>query len=271
MANRDLDALPERSMALARVFTRPLNRAVITGGVVTALLGATLTITGIGDRVDASFGAIVIAALSALIGVAIGIATVPPRVRRAFEAYSWLGHAERQQFRERTGGPVPGKVAAMVDWLATTPSTPTMRLPRIELLAFVGRFEEARAELALAAATDSAAEPEVAFELASLAQYIDWIEHGTTDVRAMREATERLPMNSLARLQAEVTLAIAAARPLAQEAGADWKPPLEAVRQQLGWAPWSATLRDTWWPIWVVYLFLGLLVSLAAGVLRSVL
>ena len=271
MANRDFDALPERSVALARVFTRPLNRAVIVGGVVTVLLAATLTIMRIGDRVDASFGSIVIAALAALIGVAIAIATVPPRVRRAFEAYSWLGHAERQQFRERTGGPVPSKVAGMLDWLATTPSTPTMRLPRIELLAFVGRFDEARAELALAAPTDGAATPEVAFELASLKQYIDWIEHGWTEVSAMREATEHLPADSFSRSLAEVTLAIAAARPLAQQAGADWTPPLVAVRARLGSAPWSATLRDTWWPIWIVYLFLGLLVSLAASVLRSVL
>ena len=271
MANRDLDALPERSVAVARAFAPPLNRAVLVGGAATALLVSALTFLGVVDRTAPSLGPLVLAALAALVGVAIDIGALPHRIRRAFEAYSWLGHAEVAQFRARTGSRVPTKRAAMLDWLAATPSTPTMRLPRIELLAFVGRYDEARAELAQAAATDASTKPDAAFELASLEQYIDWIEHGSTDLSALREAAGRLPADSQSRLAAEVTIAIAAARLLAHQADPGWTAPLEAVRPKLGWAPWRATLRDTWWSIWLVYLFLAMLVWLAAAVLRSVL
>ena len=271
MANRDLDTLPERSVVIVRAFGGPLNRAVKVGGVVTVVVALGLVTAGVGDRVHELISPIVIGAVSALIGVAVGIATLPATTRRAFEAHSWLGSAEIRRFRERTGGPVPTKRAAMLDWLATTPSTPTMRLPRIELLAFVGQFDEARAELQRATANDQAVDPALAFELATLRQYVEWLEHGSTDLTALRESAGRLSTGSRARLESQVTLAIAAARPLAQRREPGWSEPLEAVRTTLGRGPWRATLSDMWRPTWFLYFVLGLASSMLALVLRSVL
>ena len=264
---RGLDAYPERSVAIVRAFQRPLNRALVAGAVVAAFVVLML----VGARADEPFpgtiGIVVVGLLGGLAGLVVAILAVPARVRRAFEAYSWLGHDEVHRFRERTGGPVPTGRAAMDQWLATTPSTPAMRLPRIELLAFVGQFEAARTELDAVPATD----PSVRFELAALRQYIDWLEHDSTDVRELGDAARELPVGTIERRAADVTLALVDARIRLVHGDPAWATSLVGIRARLGWAPWRATLLDTWRPVGGLLVLAALIAGVVAVVLRSML
>jgi hypothetical protein len=267
MANRDLDALPERSVALVRAFGASLNRSVIIGGVVAFVLAIVMTASGIVDRYVLMIAPFLIAVIAAIAGVVAAIATIPPRLRRAFEAFSWLGHAEVQTFKARTGAAVPTKVQGMKAWLASTPSTPTMRLPRVELLGFIGRHGEARAELDAATEID----PASTFEIATLRHYLDWLEHGSTDLSRLREAADRLPAGSEARRSSAVTLALAEARIRFIHGEPGWASSLEAVRSSLGPAPWRATLIDTWLPVGFLYFVAALVAAFTGQVLRVML
>ena len=266
-ADQSLDAYPERSVAVVRAFRAPLNRSLIVGAIVAVAVALFL----VGLRVDEGFpgtiGIVVIGLVAGLVGAVVGVLAMPARMRRVFEAYSWLGHREVARFRARTGGPVPVGRGAMDHWLATTPSTPAMRLPRIELLAFVGSFDEARRELELVQPSN----PEVAYEVAGLRQYIDWLEHDSTDLTELRASVHALPPGSEARLEGDVTLALVEARSRLVHTDVSWSEPLERIRPTLGWAPWRATLADTWRPIAGAQLLAAIVTALIATVLRSML
>jgi hypothetical protein len=264
---RGLDAYPERSVAIVRAFQRPLKRAVSAGAVVGFVVVLLLVGARLDERFPGTIGIVAIGFIGGLAGLSVAMLAVPLRLRRAFDVYSWLGHDEVRRFRERTGGPVPVGRAAMDQWLATTPPTPAMRLPRVELLAFVGRFDDARAELE----TVPAADPDVRFEIAALRQYIDWLEHERTDVDELHVAARALPAGSIERQAADVTLALVDARMRLVRGNAAWSAPLEQVRGELGWAPWRATLLDTWRPVGGLYLLAALIATVIAVVLRSML
>jgi hypothetical protein len=261
-----LDALPPRSVAITRGFSGVLNRSLVVGGVVTVALSFGLVFVGFAERAGL-VGPWLGAALGALLGVLAAIAVMPVPIRRAFEAYSWLGHAEVQRFKARTGSPVPTRVDAITAWLATNPPTPALLLPRIEMLAFLGRHDEARAALDQATATND----EEAFELASLHQYVDWLELGSTDLTALKAASASLPAGSAAERSSRVTLAVAEARMRVMGGDAGWTAPIEEVRPDLGRAPWRATLTDTWLPVSFLYFVIGLIASFAGQVLRAML
>lgn len=267
MADRTLDVLPPRSVAIVQGFGRPLNRSILIGGVVTVIAVIALEAVGAGERLGFVFAPIVIAAIAALVGLLVAILALPTRIRRAFEAYSWLGHADVQRFKERTGAPVPNRVDAMEQWLVATPSTPAMRLSRIEILAFLGRYGEASEELDAATADDA----DAAFELASLRQYIDWLERGSADMTALRAAAKDLPRGSEAYRSGAVTLAISEARIRLVEGDPDWTAPLEAVRGGLGTAALRATIVDTWRPIALIFGVVGLIAALIVPLLRATL
>ena len=265
--DRGLEGYPERSVAIVRAFRRPLQRALVFGAVVAVAIVLVLVALRIDERLPGTIGIVAIAFVSGFSGLAASILLVPRRMRRAFETYSWLGHDEVRRFRERTGGPVPVGKPAMDHWLATTPSTPAMRLPRIEMLAFVGRYDEARRELEAVPATDA----DLRFELAALRQYVDWLEHGAADLSAVREAAAGLPAGTVARQQADVTIALSEARIRLAHGDADWASSLEQQRAALGCAPWRATLLDTWRPLGGALLLVALVVTVADVVLRPML
>ncbi len=261
-------------MAIVQGFGRPLNRSVLIGSGVTIAVVIVLVAIGVGESIGWEIAPLAIAALAALVGLLVAILVLPPGIRRAFEAYSWQGHAEVQRFKERTGGPVPNKVTAMEQWLAATPSTPTMRLPRIEVLAFLGRYAEANDELAEAAEdvrNATRVDPETAFEIESLRQYIDWLEHGSDDLTALRAAAADLRLGSMARRSGAVTVAIGEARIRLVNGDPGWTAPLEAVRGDLGSAAWRVTIADTWRQIYFVLGLVGLIAALVVPVLRSTL
>jgi hypothetical protein len=266
-----LERLPPRSAAIVRGFGRPLNRALLIGGAVTVVVVTILVAVGVGERLGWVIGPLVMTAVGALAGVVVAILVLPRRIRRAFEAYSWQGHAEVERFKERTGSPVPTRMEAMEQWLVTNPATPAMRLPRIEILAFLGRFGEAKEELEVAIAASSDADAETAFEIETLRQYIDWLELGSTDLTALRVAAAALPPRAELRKMGDVTLAISEARIRLVERDPNWTAPLEAARPGLERAPWRVTIVDTWRQIWMLFAIVGLITALIVPLLRGAL
>jgi hypothetical protein len=245
--------LPERSTTLVRGFGRVLDRAVLVGGVaavVVALLSSLALLTRLSLLLAPPIGAVV----GTIVGLAVARLLIPTGLLRAYEAFSWLGRSETDRFMAQTGSLVPVKRADIERWLAENPPTPPMQLGRVELLAYVGRLDEARAELDGLEATRW----EVAFERASLAQYIGWLTDGHPRIEEFRAAIVDLPLDEHYRLAADVTIAIAEARNRYLRADADWSRPLQAVRPSLGPAASSVVRRDTWRPMAILYLLVAL-------------
>jgi hypothetical protein len=255
MTDTSLDAFPDRSVAMVRAFSPALQRALLVSGaiaIVVAILGTPL----VADRVPFPIGPVVVAGLGTLVGIAAGYLSVPADLRRAYEAYSWLGRTETERFKARTGGPVPVDPNEIDRWLASTPSTSATRMARIEMLAFVGRHDDARRELDGLAPVS----PEDRFEAASLRQYLDWLETGVSDTSELASTAAVLPAGSIARRMAEVTLALADARVGFVQRDRTWSTPLRDVRPSLGGAAAIVVFRDTWLK------FAGLSFVAAAGV-----
>lgn len=266
-----LARLPPRSVAIVQGFGRPLNRALLIGGGVSVVVVTALVAVGVGERLGWVIAPFAMAAAGALVGVVVAILVLPRRIRRAFEAYSWQGHAEVERFKERTGSPVPTKTAAMEQWLAANPATPAMRLPRIEILAFLGRFSEAKDELDVAIAANPEADPETAFEIESLRQYIDWLELGSTDLAGLKAAAAALPRRPDVQQSGAITLAISEARIRLVDRDPNWTAPLEAARPGLGREPWRVTIIDTWRSVFVLFAIVGLITALVVPLLRGTL
>ena len=201
-----IERLPDRTVAMIHAFSPPMNRALLVGGVL-AVVVAILMTPLVADVLPSPFQPVVTAAVGALVGVAGAFVSFPTRLRRTFEAYSWLGRTEMDRFVERTGGPVPVKPEDIERWLSATPSTSATRLARAEVLAFVGRYDDARAEIQ----TIEGRTPEDATELASLRQYIDWLESGTVDLEELTAAAASLPPGPTGRAIATATIALAEA------------------------------------------------------------
>ena len=158
------------------------------------------------------------------------------------------------RFTAKTGSRVPVKKADIERWLAENPPTPPMQVGRIEFLAFVGRLDEARAELDGLEVTGV----DVAFERAALAQYIGWLTDGDLRIEEFRAAIAELPLDAHYRHAADVTIAIAEARDRYLRADPAWSRPLQAVRPSLGGAASSVVRRDTWRPWATLYLLITL-------------
>jgi len=252
-------------MAIVRAFGPALQRGQIVGALVAVAIAVAWIVVG-GDDASAIIPLVIVSAAAGIVGTVVAVLVVPGRVRRAYEVFSWLGRAEVDRFQARTGGSVPVGVDGIAAWLAGHPATPVMLLPRIEILAFVGRFEEARAELAMVVP-----DPATAFERVSLTQYIDWIETGEPGVAELRAAAESVAPGTEDRRAADVTVALAEARDLAVRSKPDWTAPLEAVRGQLGRAPWNVVLRDTWSKAAVAFALVALVAAFGASLLRSLL
>ncbi len=135
-----------------------------------------------------------------------------------------------------------------------------------ELLAFVGRSEDARRELATLEPS-----PATAFEHASLIQYIDWLDTGASGLDDLRRAAGMVGGDSGARRAADVTVALAEARERAVRNDAEWFAPLEAVRGRLGLAPRRVVLRDTWGKAGVASTLVAFIAAMGASLLRFLL
>lgn len=263
MTDQWIEQLPDRTVAMIRAFSPVLNRSLLVGGalaVAVGILGTPLLATRLPTPVEV----VVAAVLGGLIGLVVAYVTFPAKIRRAFETFSWLGRAEVDRFQQRTGGPVPSKPDDIERWLVTTASTPATRLPRAEILAFIGRYDQARAEIA-DAGTDS---PEDAVELASLRHYIDWLEHGTVDTSELAAAADALPPGTEGRAMAAVTIALAEARQRFVRRDPTWSEPLETARPPLGRAASMVALRDTWIKLGGLFFVAALIAAIVVLLLR---
>ena len=63
----------------------------------------------------------ILALLPVVLGTVVAVALVPGPVRRAYEAFSWLGHRELVRFRATTGSSIPVGAEAVRDWLVANP------------------------------------------------------------------------------------------------------------------------------------------------------
>jgi hypothetical protein len=261
-----VDSVPERSTAALRGFSPALSRSMVIGGLVASGVAFVLSLAVV-DPSTLFLGPPLIAIASALVGTVIAVVTFPRRLARAFAAYSWLGRTEIDRFVARTGGPVPTRPADWDAWLVAYPPTPTFLLPRIELLAFAGRHEEARREMAAADAASAGS----AGERASLRQYVDWLQTGSLDLTELTTAVAPLPAGSRDRQIGETSLALAQSRDRFMAGDPEWYAPLEAARSTLGSAPTGVVLRDTWRPVAAAYALIGLAVSLIVSLSRLLL
>lgn len=263
MTDRWLERLPDRTAAMIHAFSPLLDRALLVGGALAVVVAILLTPL-VADRLLSPFQPIVTAVVGALVGSVVAFVSFPVRLRRTFEAYSWLGRTETDRFVQRTGRPVPVKPDDIDRWLSTTPSTSATRFGRAEVLAFVGRYDEARAEIEAV----EGGSPEDAVELASLRQYIGWLEAGTFDLEELAAAAARLPAGSAERAMATVTIALAKARRGFVERDPEWFVPLESVRASLGRAPSVVAARDTWLKLAALFFIAALAVSVFVLLLR---
>lgn len=177
----------------------------------------------------------------ALIGAVLAteayIRSMPPRSRRAFEAFSWLGEWELARAKAIVGG-IPTTPDDAERWLEAHPEgniTNLDELPiRVEILLLAGRFDAARAAIERLPALT----PWDRFERAALADLVDWRTGGEGDVPAMEAAAEMVhPRDGDDRLRAEVTIAVAKVRRRMADGRAeagDAAQPLLDVRRQLG-------------------------------------
>jgi hypothetical protein len=191
MTERIARDFPERSTTMIRGFGRVLDRAALVGGVAAvavAVVIAVVLLTALPFLVSPIVGALV----GAIVGLAAERLLLPGHFLRAYEAFSWLGRAEMDRFEARTGSKVPVRRPDIERWLADNPPSPAMHVGRIEFLAFLGRLDEARSELANMTVTG----PELAFERASLVQYIGWLTDGDARVDELRSEIADLPLDA---------------------------------------------------------------------------
>lgn len=262
MTDRIARDYPERSTTLLRGFGHVLDRAALVGGVVAVAVAVVIAVA-LSARLPFLVAPIPGAVIGAAVGLAVERLMLPGDFLRAYEAFSWLGRAEMDRFETRTGSKVPVRRPDIERWLAENPPSPAMQVGRIEFLGFLGRLDEARAELANMTVTG----PELAYERASLAQYIGWLTDGDARIDELRSEVSELPLDAHYRHAADVTIALADARERFMRADPAWERPLADVRPSLGTAPARVVLRDTLRPLAFLYFTIALLVAASASLL----
>lgn len=164
----------------------------------------------------------------ASVGALVWVLAIPKRVRHAHESAAWLSGHERERWQRRIGRRMPFTVRGIPRLIADLPETDATRPLRVEILAVLGRNEEAAAELdRLPRET-----PEQRFEHAALAEQLAAFA-GLADQRpAMRIALRDLDGEEEA-LEGRVSLAYADSRRAALEGG-DAAGPLAETRPEIG-------------------------------------
>jgi hypothetical protein len=124
-----------------------------------------------------------VAGTAALVaGTEIQVRWLPPSIRPALEAAVWVFRRESDLFRMETGSRLPVGLAALGRWVDQNTATGLPSLTRAELLALLGRFDEARALVA-------AGEPGRPFEVyrrAWVEAYSAWRQGNRVDLDRLR-------------------------------------------------------------------------------------
>jgi hypothetical protein len=177
--------------------------------------------------------------IASLVATEAYVRAMPPRSRRAFEAFSWLGEWELARARQTTGRSVPTSREAALRWLAERPERVDNLVEavlRVEVLLLAEQLEEARRLVQRMA--ERVRTPWERFELAALEDLVSWRAGGSGDLPGMEAAAEAiLPRDSDDRLRAEVTVAVAQVRRRmadGRSVAGDAAQPLLDVRDRLG-------------------------------------
>jgi hypothetical protein len=253
-------AFHPRGVLVSRAIGGPLNRVNWVAGVSAVLFVLVLsTLLGAGS----SFLLLpVLAAIGAIAGVTLGVATMPAKSRRAFETFAWLGRREMNRFQARTGTKVPTTPETAQRWLEANPRSSATAFGRLELLAMLGRTDEADAEQALLPPPTT---DEDAVEQALARRYTTFIATGTADTSELDSLEARLRPHTELMLELLVGRAILEARGRLDRGREDWRDPLVAVRPRLGSAATMTVVRDLWIKIALLMFF----VALAVGVVTA--
>jgi hypothetical protein len=184
----------------------------------------------------------------------------PRDLRPAWEGFAFVGHAEQERWRAETRTEVPKTVKELHAWLARHDEQPENRWARGELLAMLGRLDEARA---VADRIEPVTQGDV-LHRAALLDYIDWIDGNELDLEDMARRAETVGQpGSQERLLARGEVAVAIARDRAERSG-DWKAPLAALRDEIGTIGWEMFRRDTHRQRMTVTFLVGLAVAALA-------
>lgn len=261
-----------RGLLLSAALGGPLRRAITTGsiaGAVAAGIGvpaATIAAHGLGVVAAVAVGA----ALSAGVGLAVAFVALPATIRRAHEGFAWLGRRELDRMQQRTGLRVVATPADATRWLVADRGTPATAVNRAEVLAMLGRFDEARAELARLPEPTSDLD---AVEHALNRAFVPFLETGAVppeEASVLADLARRLDPRSEAGLEVAVGLAVAEARRRRDAGRADWAEPLLDVRPRLGPAATRTMVRDTWSRAALTFAIVGGAIGLLAGATRLV-
>lgn len=166
--------------------------------------------------------------LGTWLGTEVAKRAIPRPVRRAIEAFGYLGEWELQRAQAFDASGIATPDAAR-SWLATHPEQPDDRWLRWELLLLADEPDEAAA-VAARIPDDT---PYDRFERAYAIDRVTWSQGGSSDHTELRALAEAVgPSSDEDRRHAEVAVAVAIAKDLAAD-GADPLPPLLAAREHL--------------------------------------
>jgi hypothetical protein len=194
---------------------------------------------------------------TALFGAALNARWQPDELKRAAQAYLWLAMQAETRWRRTTGeDTVPRHAAGMREFLARTAPTRENAEERLGLWLALLDLPQARA--AVAEMPDNT--PVARHRRASASWLIEFAE-GKDQSAALRVLDDFAGAidDDAGRSEAVADNALAGARWALAE-GQDWRPPLAAVRPQLGSAPDEIYAQWLWRPA-----FRRLLVSCAIG------
>jgi hypothetical protein len=265
----DRAAFHARGMLVAGALGRPMRRATWAGSIVAGILAVVLA-TLFAER--GLPGILAAAGLATLAGMLAAYLALPARTRRAFETFAWLGRRELDRIREQTGAAFTGTTPdAATRWLADNPVSPVTALARLEVLAALGRFDEAEAEAArLPAPRD---------DIEAVGQVLNRIQVRFVADRPPDPAVHaevvalqaRLNPASEAAAELRVGLAVATARERLAAGRPDWDEALLEVRPTLGSAPSQVLVRDVWTKLALSMFLVALAVTLLLGLLPGML
>ena len=182
----------------------------------------------------------------------------PADARGAWAGFAYVGHIEQERWRATTGTEPPHSDPMFRQWLNDNVERPETRWAHAELLAVVGRLDEARA-MAERIEADTPAE---AFDRDSMLTYIDWIDGQQIDFDQRIRLAETIGApGSQERLFARGAAALALARERAATRG-DWMTPLRDFARETGQLGWAYFRHDTRRRRMTATFLLGLLVGL---------
>jgi hypothetical protein len=220
---------------------------------------ATLAVVSLATAIGLPWPVVLLggALLFMLVATELWYVAFPREARRAWAAFSYVGHVEVERFRRATGNGVPNTEQKMRAWLAANEERPETRAVHAELLAVTGRIDEARAM----AQRIEVATPAEEHERNALLDYIGWIDGADPDHEASFRAADMIGApGSRERIFARGLASIGLARTLAAEGG-DWMTPLTDFQREIGEQGWAWFREDTHRQRMTVTFLVGLLVS----------